>query len=45
MNNNFILLNKIRDLNIYTEKYIFTSFPKKELALKIRLETNLYLLI
>lgn len=45
MNDSFILLNKIKDLNIYTEKYIFTSFPKKELALKIRLETYLYLLV
>lgn len=45
MNNEFILMNKIKDLNLYTEKYIFASFPKKDLALKIRLEQNLYLLV
>ena len=41
----FILLNKIKQLNIYTEQYIFSSFPKKDLALKIRLEENLYYLV
>lgn len=45
MNENFILLKKIKDLNIYTEKNIFSSFPKKDLALKIRLETYLYLMV
>lgn len=43
--NEFLLLNKIKQLNIYTEQYIFSSFPKKDLALKIRLEENLYLLV
>lgn len=43
--NEFILMNKIKELNIYTEQYIFASFPKKDLALKIRLEQNLYLLV
>ena len=41
----FILLNKIKQLNMYTEQYIFSSFPKKDLALKIRLEENLYYLV
>lgn len=41
----FILLNKIKQLNLYTEQYIFSSFPKKDLALKIRLEENLYYLV
>ena len=41
----FILLNKIRQLNMYTEQYIFSSFPKKDMALKIRLEENLYYLV
>ncbi len=43
--NDFILMNKIKELNMYTEQYIFASFPKKDLALKIRLEQNLYLLV
>ena len=43
--NEFILLNKIKQLNLYTEQYIFSSFPKKDLALKIRLEENLYYLV
>lgn len=30
---------------MYTEQYIFSSFPKKDLALKIRLEENLYSLV
>lgn len=43
--NEFLLLNKIKALNMYTEQYIFSSFPKKDLALKIRLEQNLYSLV
>lgn len=43
--NEFLLLNKIKALNMYTEQYIFSSFPKKDLALKIRLEENLYSLV
>ena len=43
--NEFLLLNKIKALNMYTEQYIFSSFPKKDLALKIRLEENLYSLL
>ena len=43
--NEFLLLNKIKALNMYTEQYIFSSFPKKDLALKIILEENLYSLV
>lgn len=45
MNGEFTLLNKIKWLQLYAEKYIFVSFPKMELALKIRMETYLYALI
>ena len=41
----FLLLNKIKSLNIYVERYIFSSFPKKDIGLKIKLEENLYSLV
>ena len=41
----FLLLNKIKSLNMYTEQYIFSSFPKKDIGLKIKLEENLYSLV
>ncbi len=43
--NDFILMNKIKELNLYTENFVFASFPKKDLALKIRLEQHLYQLV
>ena len=41
----FQLLNKIEHLNHYADKYILSSFPKVHLALKIKLENNLYGLV
>lgn len=41
----FQILNKIKWLLNYSENYIFCSFPKVHLALKIKLEENLYSLI
>lgn len=45
MNGEFILLNKIKWLYLYCDKYIFSSFPKNDLAVKIRLETYLHSMI
>lgn len=45
MNNNnedFGIVSKIRELMKYCDDYIFPSFPKKDLALKINLEKCLY---
>ena len=36
----FLLLNKIKSLNMYMEQYI-----KKDIGLKIKLEENLYFLV
>lgn len=41
----FQLLNKVKWLCSYTEKYIFSSFPKVHLALKIKIDENLYSLL
>lgn len=43
--NEFKIFEKIKWLLDYAENYIFTSFPKTHLALKIKLEENLYSLI
>ncbi len=43
--NELKILDKIKWLLEYTEEYIFPSFPKVHLALKIKLEENLYSLI
>lgn len=45
MNNEFKLLNRIQKFIDYINKYVFTSFPKKDLAIKIRLENCLYELL
>lgn len=45
MTESFILLNKIKSLDLYTQKYIFSSFPKSDIALKIKLENNIYSLV
>ncbi len=45
MNGEFILLNKIKWLYLYNEKYIISSFPKSELAIKIRLETYIHSMV
>ncbi len=41
----FKILDKIKWLLEYTDIYIFSSFPKTHLALKIKLEENMYSLI
>lgn len=41
----FKILDKVKWLINYSENYIFPSFPKVHLALKIKLEENLYSLI
>ena len=43
--NNFLLLEKSKWLIRYSNIYIFPNFPKIHLALKIKLEENLYSLI
>lgn len=45
MNNDFILLNKEKELLTYNEKYVFSSFPKNEVSLKIKINDTLYMLI
>ena len=41
----FKILDKIKWLLDYAESYMFSSFPKIHLALKIKLEENMYALI
>lgn len=41
----FKILDKVKWLLNYSETYIFASFPKIHLALKIKLEENMYSLI
>lgn len=41
-NEDFRIVGKIRELMKYCDSYVFSSFPKSELALKIRLEKCLY---
>ena len=41
----FKILDKVKWLLDYAENYVFTSFPKIHLALKIKLEDNMYSLI
>ena len=41
----FKILDKVKWLLDYGENYVFTSFPKIHLALKIKLEDNMYSLI
>lgn len=41
----FKILDKVKWLLDYAEVYMFTSFPKIHLALKIKLEDNMYSLI
>lgn len=43
--NEFKILDKVKWLVNYSETYIFVCFPKVHLALKIKLEENLYSLI
>lgn len=45
MNDDFRLLNKIKFLLSYFNKYVFSSFPKNHLALKINIEKCLYNLL
>lgn len=46
MSEEFMLLEKVKWLIEYTDKYILlTNFPKVNLTLKIRLESNLYNLL
>ena len=45
MNEEFKLLNKIKYIISYSDEYIFSSFPKKELTLKIYTEKCLYNLL
>lgn len=40
--NNFVILDKEKYLLKYIEQYIFSSFPKSDLGIKIKLETNIY---
>lgn len=42
MNDDFKILSKIKYLIEYSNEYIFSSFPKDELALKINFEKCLY---
>ncbi len=41
----FKILDKVKWLLEYGENYMFSSFPKVHLALKIKLEENMYSLI
>ena len=41
----FKILDKVKWLLDYAEIYMFSSFPKVHLALKIKLEENMYSLI
>lgn len=41
-NEDFRIVGKIRELMKYCDDYVFSSFPKKDLALKINLEKCLY---
>lgn len=43
--NDFIILNKIKWLLIYSDKYVFNTFTKVNFSIKIRLENNLYNLL
>lgn len=40
--NEFILLNKVKWLINYSDKYILSNFPKVHISLKIKLQDNLY---
>lgn len=39
--NDFIILNKIKCLLMYSDKYVFNTFTKVNFSIKIRLENNL----
>lgn len=43
--NNFIILDKEKYLIKYVEQFVFASFPKSDLGLKIKIESNMYDLI
>lgn len=43
--NNLVILDKEKYLMKYIEQYIFASFPKADLGLKIKIESNMYDLI
>jgi hypothetical protein len=41
----FILLNKIKELIKYADLYLFKGFPKSDLGLKINVENEIYNLL
>ena len=43
--NDFIILNKVKWLLGYSDKYVFNTFTKVNFSIKIRLENNLYNLL
>lgn len=43
--NDFIILNKIKWLLMYSDKYVFNAFAKVHTSIKIKLQDNLYNLL
>lgn len=43
--NDFIILNKIKWLLMYSDKYVFNTFSKVHTSIKIKLQDNLYNLL
>ena len=45
MNDKFIVLGKEKSFLAYLDKYVFSSYPKNETSLKIKLNDEIYKLI
>lgn len=45
MNDKFIVLGKEKAMLLYLDKYVFSSYPKNETSIKIRLNDEMYKLI